>query len=212
MRIEKQVTGRRGVAIVEFSLMMAFLIPLLLGVLVFGFRLIRSLEMIQITRDLGHMYLRGINFRNAGPIGNAQTLAQSFDLTTTGTSLVILSKVKLVSQADCDAANAIPPNALGPGNNCANLNKATYVEQLYIGNTNAGSSPFGTPTPLQADYTVSVRDLGRTTTEQVGSKFTDILVLKSGELAYVAEMINQTPDLNIPGFSGTPQVYARSIF
>ena len=48
---------QRGVAIVEFSLSALVLVPLLLGVFVFGFKLVRSLEMTQITRDIGHMYL-----------------------------------------------------------------------------------------------------------------------------------------------------------
>src|SRR5471030_489946 len=56
---------RRGVAVMEFTLSLLFLIPLLLGVLIFGFKLIRSLEMTQVTRDLGAMYLRGVDFRNA---------------------------------------------------------------------------------------------------------------------------------------------------
>jgi hypothetical protein len=38
------------------------------------------------------------------------------------------------------------------------------------------------------------------------------MVLKAGELAYVAEMVNLTPDFNIPGLSGGPQVYTRAIF
>ena len=86
------------------------------------------------------------------------------------------------------------------------------MEQLRIGNTSGGNSAFGTPTPLQADFSVSIKDQGRTTTAQTGTAFTTILVLQASEFAYVAEMINQTPDLNIPGFSGQPLVYARTIY
>jgi Flp pilus assembly protein TadG len=203
--------SRRGTAIIEFTLSSVVLIPLLLGVFVYGFRLIRSLQMVQVTRDLGHMYIRGINFRNAGPIQNAQTLASGFNLTATGTSVVVFSKVKVIQQADCDAANAIAPNVLPPGNTCVNLNLPVFMEQLTIGNTSDGSSAWGAPTPLQADFTVSVRDLGRTTTEQA-TGFGNVITLKAGEIAYVAEMVNTTPDLNIVGFSGRPQVYARSIY
>ncbi len=62
---------RSGVAVVEFSFSLLVLVPLVLGVFVFGFRLIFSLQMMQVTRDLGHMYIEGINFRLSGPIGNA---------------------------------------------------------------------------------------------------------------------------------------------
>jgi Flp pilus assembly protein TadG len=206
----RRLKRRRGVAIVEFTLSMIFLIPLLLGTFIFGFRLIRSLSMVQITRDLGHMYVRGINFRNAGPQQNAQTLAQGFDLSVTGTSLVILSRVKVIQQADCDAANAVPPTPLPPGQPCANQNLPVFMEQLTVGNTANGTSSFGTP-PLQADKTVSVRDQGRTI-GAVAAGFSTAMTLNGGEYAYVAEMVNLTPDLNIPGFSGRPQVYSRSIF
>src|SRR5207249_4358321 len=145
---------RRGAAVLEMAFAMTFLIPVLLGTFVFGFRLIRAIQMSQITRDIGHMYIRGINFRNAGPISNAQTLAAGFSLTSTGTSVVILSKIRLIGQAECDAANATI--FLPAGQNCANKNKAVFVEQLKIGNASGGSSGFGTTTPLQADYTVTV--------------------------------------------------------
>jgi Flp pilus assembly protein TadG len=194
---------------VEFALSLVFLTPLLLGTFVFGFRLIRSIQMSQITRDIGHMYIRGINFRNSGPISNAQTLASGFDLSSSGKSLIILSKVKLIQQADCDAANAVV--GIGPGNTCANLGKSVFMEQLTMGNSSISNSVFGKPIPLQTDFTVTVKDMGRTSgTKTVG--FDAILQLKSGEFAYVCEMYNNTPELDVPGLSGSPQVYARTIF
>src|SRR3954447_5258497 len=150
--------GRLGVAMVEFALSLVFLTPLLLGAFIFGFRLIRSIQMSQITRDIGHMYIRGIDFRGAVPQQNAQTLASGFDLAGTGKSLIVLSKIKLVQQVDCDAANALVGSAAG--NPCANLNKTVFLEQLKIGNTGIAYSSFGTPSPLQADNSVGVRDLG----------------------------------------------------
>ena len=209
---------RRGVAVMEFTLSLLFLIPLLLGVLIFGFKLIRSLEMTQVTRDLGAMYLRGVDFRNAGAQQTAQNLAQDYNLTATGTSVVILSRVKLITAADCTAANAVPP--LVAGSACVNQGKFVFTEQLIVGNPTAGSSGFGTPpvqpatcTPLGPGTpcvkTVTVKDQGRTTGAQTTSF---VMVLKAGEFAYVAEMVNLTPELNIPGLSGGPQVYARAIF
>ncbi len=44
------------------------------------------------------------------------------------------------------------------------------------------------------------------------SNFDTLLLLKPGEFAYACEMFNQTPELNVPGLSGQPQVYARTIF
>ena len=198
-----------GVAIVEFSMSLLFLTPLLLGAFVFGFRLVSSIQMMQITRDLGHMYIEGINFRNSGPVQNAQTLASGFNLTSSGTSVVILSEVKVEQQSDCDAANVAPP-----GKPCANLGKAVFVEQLTIGNTSAGSSTFGTPpTTTINGVTNEVSTVNQATSSSaLANGFSSVLSLNAGEIAYVAEMVNQTPTLNIPGFSGKPQVYARTIF
>ena len=198
--------SQNGVAIIEFTFSLFVLIPLLLGCLIFGFRLIRAIQMQQITRDIGHMYFRGIDFSTPVPIQTAQTLAQSFNLTVTGTSEMILSKTQLETQAGCDAANPASP----PGTPCTNLNKPVFIQQLTIGHAGIGSSAFGTP-PLQADLSVSAADQANNAAAQAVG-FPAVLTLKAGEIAYVAEMVNQTPELNIPGFSGTPQVYSRSIF
>jgi hypothetical protein len=219
MSIHRRSTkARRGVAIMEFTFSLVFLIPLLLGVFIFGFKLIRSLEMTQVTRDLGNMYLRGVDFRGAGAQQTAQTLAEDYNMTANGTSVAILSKVKLITAGDCTAANAVAPVAAG--NSCANIGKLVFMEQLLVGNTGAGSSHFGAPpvqpascTPIAAGtpcvYTVTIKDQGRNTNAQT-TAFP--MVLNAGEFAYVAEMVNQTPDLNIPGLSGGPLVYARAIF
>ena len=221
----KSPKRRSGVAIVEFSLALIVLVPLLLGTLVFGFRLIRSLQMEQIVRDLGHMYLKGVDFRAANPLPNpgptliAQTLAQSFDLAPTGTSVIVLSKITVVQQVDCDAGNPLKP----AGTHCNNLGNPVFMEQVKVGNTSlkvngvaSAKSQYGSP-PLQADYTVSKADQANTLSAAAGTTagaggFAAVIILKVGEFAYVTEMINATPDLNIPGFSGSPQVYARSVF
>ena len=210
--------ARRGVAVMEFTFSLMFLIPLLTGILVFGFKLIRSLEMTQVTRDLGAMYLRGVDFRSAVAQTTAAKLAANFDMTANGTSVVVLSKVKLVTTADCIAANAAIP--VVAGNNCVNLNKLVFVEQLKVGNPTAGSSAFGTP-PVQAAgctplgpgtpciYTVTIKDQGRTASAQANNF---AMTLLAGEFAYVAEMVNLTNEFTIPGVGGGPQVYARAIF
>jgi hypothetical protein len=203
--MRKPSRSQKGVAVMEFAMSLLFLVPLLLGVFVFGFRIIRALQMIQVTRDLGHMYVRGVNFRNSGPIANAQTLATGYNLTSTGTSVIYLSQLKVVQQSDCDAV----PGAVA-GKPCTNLGKTVFTEQLTIGNSAMGASPFGTP-PLQSDNSVSISDQAGNSQDVAGG-FSTILTLQSGETAYLAEMINQTADLNVPGFSGKPQVYARAVF
>src|SRR5271157_1627208 len=55
--------GQKGSMFVEFVLVMALvLVPLLLGTMVVGFNLIRSIQVNQVNRDAGHMYARGVDF------------------------------------------------------------------------------------------------------------------------------------------------------
>lgn len=199
----------KGVAVVEFTLGLLLLVPLLLGTLVFGFRLVNAIQMDQITRDVGRMYTRGINFRNPGPIQNAQTMSSGFDLSANGTSVLIFSQIRSpLTQTDCDASNAVAP-VIAAGTPCVNLGKQVFLEQVTVGNTNIGASGFGTP-PLQVDYTVSLKDQGRNSAAQVGASFT--IGLNTSEYAYVAEMWNKTPSLQIAGMTGQPYVYSRAIF
>ena len=195
--------SQSGMAVIEFTLSTAFLIPMLLGTFVFGFRLIRAIQMTQITRDLGHMYVRGVPFRNSGPQQNAATLASGFNLTATGTSDVVLSQIRLVQQSDCDAVDPA-------GTHCTNLDKPAFIEQLVIGNPSAGTSRFGTP-PTSGG-TVSATDFANNAASQATNFQPSIMTLSAGVVAYMAEMNNQTPDLNVPGFSGQPLVYERAIF
>jgi hypothetical protein len=111
----------------------------------------------------------------------------------------------VAQQADCDAA----PGAVA-GRPCANLGLTVFTEQLTIGNSAMGASPFGTP-PLQSNFTVSAADLAGNP-QAVAGGFNTLITLRAGETAYLAEMINQTADLNVPGLSGKPQVYARAVF
>jgi len=198
---------RSGVAIVEFSLAMVFMAPLLLGTLVFGFRIIKNIQMQQVVRDLGHMYLRGANFRDTAMVTVAQTLSQGLDLTSSGKSGIVVSKIRAITQADCDAAD---PGHAGTNYPCTNRGQGAFVEQVELGNKTLAVSVFGTP-PMDSNYNVSSSAQALNSAAQA-SGFATILPLAAGEYAFVVEMYNQTPDLSIPGFSGRPQVYARSIF
>jgi hypothetical protein len=167
--------SQHGIAVVEFTLSSLFLIPLLLGTFVFGFRLIRSIEMAQVTRDLGHMYVRGVNFRNSGPQQNAATLASGFNLTPTGTSIVILSQIKVIQQSDCDAVDPV-------GTHCTNLNQPVFTEQLIIGNPSAGSSRFGTPPTTSGSVTAT--DQANNAAAQA-TNFSGVMTLSAGVVAYI---------------------------
>jgi len=204
-----------GATIIEFSLSLAFLIPLLIGTYVFGFRLVQAQQIDQITRDLAHMYSRGVDFTLSGGAGEAESLADQFGLTSTGNAALIFSTITLATTADCQAYNKT--------NSCPNLNKPVFTQQVGIGNVTSNASVFGTPTSnstlpatvpaVSNDYSTNVTTANQGgATWAVANGFSNVVTLTSGQIVYVVEMFDNTPALNVAGITGQPLVYARAIF
>jgi hypothetical protein len=203
-----------GATIIEFTLTLHVLVLLLTGIYVFGFRLVQAQQLFQITRDLAHMYSRGVDFTTAGAAGGAQILAGQFGLTTTGNSVVILSTIQIETPAACLNATGVAT--------CPNLNLPVFVQQIAMGNPSAFTSPFGTPTASGAlpatpgvanDYSTTVSAVNQANSPwAVAQSFNSVLALSAGEVTYLAEMSNITVGLNVPGMTGSPHVYARAIF
>lgn len=63
---------QRGIAYIEFALSLMVLMPLFLGVIGLGLSMHRQLQTVQLVRDAGHMFARGIDFTLSG---NQQVLA-----------------------------------------------------------------------------------------------------------------------------------------
>src|SRR3974390_3078956 len=127
---------QKGSMIIEFVLVMALvMVPLLLGTMVVGFNLIRSIQVNQINRDAGHMYARGVDFSSSG---NGQVdrsilfqMAPKLAVTTSsGVEVMVLSTIEYVGSNTC--------------NSCANLNHAVFTRQITLGNSALRASNFGT--------------------------------------------------------------------
>src|ERR1700693_103898 len=99
---------QRGATIIEFTLALQVLILLLTGTYVFGFRLVQAQQLFQITRDLAHMYSRGVVFTATGAVADAQILAGQFGLTSTSNSVAILSTIQIETATDCLNATGLP--------------------------------------------------------------------------------------------------------
>jgi hypothetical protein len=212
----RRATGRkqRGATIIEFTLALQIFVLLLLGTYVFGFRLVQAQELYQITRDLAHMYSRGVNFTLAGSASEAQLLAGQFGLTSGGSSVTVLSTIQIETSAACLSATGLAI--------CPNLNLPVFVQQIAIGDPTVFHSPFGTPTASGAlpatsgvanDYSTTVSATAQANnTWAVAQNFNSVLALSSGQVTYMAEMYIVTATLNVPGLTGSPQVYARALF
>ena len=136
----------RGVAILEFSLISLVLVPLMLGTMSIGLNMIRSLQTVQLARDAGHMYARGVDFSLPGNKTILTTIGADLGLTTSATTskaLVVLSQVTYVDKATCAAAGKV--DASGNPLGCTNYTKWVFTQRIAVGKTSMRTSNFGSP-------------------------------------------------------------------
>jgi len=207
MRRQGTVRRRRGecgVELVEFALVMALLMPLLLGSVGAGLNLIRSIQVVQVCRDAGHMFSRGVDFSDPANKALIERLAQGLDIRVEGgTGVVILSTVLMVGPDQC-AAGGIPAGS------CTNLNQPVIVKRVVIGNSAARASAFGTPPPSLLDASGNVSNY-LTNTGARATGFHAVLPLQPGDTAYVAEVYVPSADYSFLG-SANSGVYSRTFF
>ncbi len=190
----------------EFVLGVAlFWIPLFFGVLVIGFALVRAVQVTQVCRDAGHMYAYGIDFTLPSYQTLLASLAQGYNLTSTGNAVVVLSTVTYISSTDCQAG--------GYTSNCANVNQMVITRRIVVGNSSIRSSSFGTPPAGDMGTDGNVTAAGYLNDPACQAvNFTNVIPLTDGEYAYVAEMWVNSPDINWWNVLGTTAIGARSIF
>jgi hypothetical protein len=210
-----QSSRRRGSAMVEFVLVAAFFfVPLITGLLSYGFTLSRSLQVAQLTRDVGRMYVRGVDFSQqanqdliAGSSSqpNVPALARGLGMQsnggnatggTSGNGVLILSTyVRLSDTCDCPNAGSI-----------------ALMRRVVVGNKNLQTAAYGDPAPGLVDSgTGMVKNYDNNATARADG-FSSVINLSSGELAYFVEARFIFPDLAIPGVLPNPGVAWRSAF
>ncbi len=193
---------------VEFVLVMALvMVPLLLGTMVVGFNLIRSIQVNQVNRDAGHMYARGVDF-SSDTNGRAdrailfQMAPKLTDTTSGGVEVLILSTIEYVGTTTCTS--------------CGNLYHAVFMQQITLGNASLRTSNFGTVSAasMLSDGSGNVRDPMNDATVRADRILNNNILptMADGQIAYVSETFYNSTDLNIPGYMNTSGVYARAIF
>jgi hypothetical protein len=136
----------RGVSTIEFAFSLMVLVPLFLGTGVTGINLIRSLQTVQLARDAGPMYARGVDFSQPGNQTILVNLGSNLGLSATagqGTAVVILSELTYVDDNTCAAAGA----ATGGVHNgtCTNYGFWVFEQRIEMGNTGIRTSNYGSP-------------------------------------------------------------------
>jgi hypothetical protein len=206
---------RLGSAVVEFVLVAAFfLVPLVLGLLSLGFTLTRSLQVAQLTRDVGRMAVRGVDFsaqanqdlitgsaskpdlpalaRGLGMAGNGGNATGG----TSGNGVLVMSTLTMMSNT-CS---------------CSNAGHIVLSRRIVVGNRTLFTSSFGAPSSGILDTsTGAVSNYANDTTARADN-FSSVLNLASGELAYLVEARFNFPELAIAGILPNPGVSWRSVF
>ena len=205
--------SEQGNALLEFAAVSIVVIPLFFGMVGAGIQLGRMNEAVQICRDAAHMYARGVDFSQVANQNILVSLATGSGMTVNGgTGVMIMSQIVQVYLADCTAAGLT-------AGQCTNLNQLVFVNRMVTGNTSLRSSNYGTPPSnlVNAQGNIAASDYltngslvvtGGMTTELTNSG----LILNDGDIAYMTEFYESTPDLSFLGVSGSNGVYAKAIF
>jgi hypothetical protein len=198
-----------GSALMEFSFSTLFWVPLLLGTMVLGLNLSRSIRVTQFCRDAGHMYAYGVDFSQTSNQNLLVQLASGLNITTSGgTGVVIFSTITTIAANDC-TAGGLQANST----QCPNLNYNVITKRIVIGNSSVKASGFGTPAAADMDSSGSIpssKFLTDSSTRALG--FSNLISIASGQYAYVAEVYFSSPDYDWTGFLTGTGVAARSIF
>jgi hypothetical protein len=214
--LARRRSGEQGGSVyVEFVLVAAFLlVPLILGLLSIGFALSRSLQVAQITRDVGRMVVRGVDFseqanqdfltgstsrptlpalaRGLGMEGNGGNATGG----TTGQGVMILSTYTRVATT-C---------------HCNNSGLIVLVRRIVIGNKGLFTSAYGSPASNIVNAQTGVIGDYSNQTSARAANFSNIINLGSEDLAYLVESKFNYPDLSYPGLLRNLGVYWYSVF
>jgi len=224
MRISaRRYKTQRGNEMIEFALFAALLVPLLLWTFITGMNLIRVIQAEQICREIGSLYLGGVDFSTYAAESLVVDIAQGYGLnvgsgftgnvanmynndTNGGNGYVVVSEIMYVGAATC--------STLPAGTACTNQGAYVFLQRIDFGNSNLTisgapvASAFGNPTASQTPYGIVENYL--TDSGAVATNFGNFVNsgLLDGQVVYVVETWFASPDLGFaaPSVGG---MYAR---
>jgi Flp pilus assembly protein TadG len=196
--------NENGNAYIEFVLVSSFFfVPLVLGMITVGIAVTRNFQVNQLTRDVGHMMAKGVDFSQqpnqslvANDLANGLSLqANSGNVTgsATGNGVLVLSVFQSLTSS-CG---------------CNNAGHTVVVNRIVIGNNMLYTSPFGSPTSI--DSNGSVPGYANDTGAQADNVSSVIAVPANG-LAYMAEGDFAFKDLGVVGFITNLGAFNRAVF
>jgi Flp pilus assembly protein TadG len=222
---------QRGNSILEFAIVMTFLVPLFAGAFSIGMALVRSIEVSNVSRDAAVLMVRAATDPNSGldlaqsqnqqiivraASGLGMNTGTTFVPNPSGLAVVILSKVVMVGPNTCAAGITPTPPSAPPwsASNCPNYNSYVFAYRVVIGNSTRWQSTLGTPPAaiVNPNGMISAASLA-SNTGNIASNFGSggVLTLTPDSFALVSEMYADVSALNIFSIMHTPILYARTV-
>jgi hypothetical protein len=219
-----------GNTIMEFAIVMVFLVPMFAGAFTIGMALTKAIQVSNVARDAAVLMVRSNTDPESGLdlsvaqnqaiiVRAAQGLgmgsAPSYTPNTSGSAAVILSKVVMVGPTECTLGGETP-HASAPfwdTGNCPNYNSYAFEYRVVIGNGTRWSSTLGNPgVTVQSNGTITAANIAQNTSDQT-STFNSVtgMTLTSSTFALVSEMYADVSYLNFFNILSNSVIYARSI-
>ena len=191
-----RLSGQRGSAFIEFALVMSMLVPMFFGMVILGMSFTKALQIIQFNRDMAHMYAMGIDFSSTPAQSLATQMQQTSGVYSPGNTVLILSQIKKVYQADCDAQSM---------SSCPNLDQQVFVQRLLQGTSGLRASSFGTPAAayMNALGNIAPSDY-LTQSSLIATNAGTLPAVGSGDSVWVAESYISLPSLAYLSPLGVP--------
>jgi hypothetical protein len=208
---------------IEFALLASLLVPLLLWTFIAGMNLIRVIQSEQICREIGSLYLGGVDFSTYAAESLVVNLAKGYGLnvgagfagnvtnmydndTNGGNGYVVVSQIMYVGSNTC--------TSLPSGTACTNEGQYVFLQRIDFGNKlltingATATSALGAPTASQTAYGLVENYL--TDSGAVAANFGNLLnsALQDGQVIYVVETWFASPDLSFAAPPGGG-MYAR---
>jgi hypothetical protein len=196
--------NEKGNVYIEFVLVACFFyVPLILGLITVGIAVVRNFQVNQLTRDVGHMMAKGVDFSQqanqnlvANDLANGLSLqANSGNVTGSSTCngvLVLTVFESLTSSCGCNNAGHI-----------------VVVSRIVIGNNTLYTSPFGSPGSIGPGGNVPgySNDTGAR-----ADNLSSVIAVPANGLAYMAEGDFAFKDLGVVGFITNLGAFNRAVF
>lgn len=120
--------NRRGQSVIEFALVLPLMVLMLTGTVTAALVFERQMTVVQISRNAGNMFARGVDFTKTA---NQEVLLRAADglgmTTGAGTGVIYLSRIEKAPDGS------------------ANAGKLIVTERYVIGDTSISASKIGTP-------------------------------------------------------------------